>query len=308
MINQTHIEEMKKEIQILSKNLGKEKLRILLQIPEGLKPEITILIDSLSECCDIILSADPCYGACDLRCKEAIMLNCDAILHIGHTKFYRDIQCEMPIIYFPLTIDVEIPKKELEKIPFKKIGLLATVQHVGSLERIKASLEEIKKEVVIGGEILGCWTANAKRIEGDVECFLLVASGKFHAIGLKTEKPVYIFDPERSSVEEINKSEEIKRMKVAYATLEKLREAKKVGILLSRKPGQFYNDWTSIKEMLEKMNKKVYIMIMDRITNDKLLGIDVDCFINTACPRITEDTFDKPIINIEDVVKFLPIK
>lgn len=301
MITQHHIEEMKKEIRKLADKLGKSRLKLLLQVPEGLKTEVTMLMDSLSKCCEVILAADPCYGACDLRCEEAKTLGCNAILHVGHVKFYKDIKCDMPVIYFPLTIDVEIPKEEIKKIPFKRIGLLATVQHAGSLEKIKSSIEESGKEAIIGGEILGCWIANAKRIENDVECFLLIASGKFHAIGLRTEKPVYVFDPERKRIEEIDKSDEIKRMKVMYARLEKLREAKKVGILLSRKPGQFYENYEKLKEKLEKMGKKVYVLIMDRITNEKLLGIDVDCFINTACPRIVENKFDKPVVNVGEL-------
>ena len=40
---------------------------------------------------------------------------------------------------------------------------------------------------------------------------------------------------------------------------------------------------------------------MDEIRDDKLLGLDVDAFVNTACPRIVEDKFSKPILNPEDL-------
>ncbi|MCD6381703.1 MAG: diphthamide biosynthesis enzyme Dph2 [Candidatus Aenigmarchaeota archaeon] len=304
MITNKDFEIIREEI----KKLKKRKPKIMIQIPEGLKSEATKLIDTLSEFCEPILELDPCYGACDIRCEEAKIMKCDAILHIGHIKFYRDIDCDIPIIYYPLNIDVEIPEEELEKIPFKRVGLISTVQHISSLEKIKNALENKNKKVIIGGEILGCWTANVKRIERNVDCFLLVSSGRFHALGIKTEKPVYIFDPERGIVEEIDKSEEISRLKVLYARLDKLKNSKKIGLIVSRKPGQFYNDWKKIKEKLENMGKKVYVLMMDYITNDKLMGLDVDVLINTACPRLFDDHLDKPLINLEDLLKFISSK
>ncbi len=305
MIRQEHVEKIKSEIEAVRKKMRKNRLKILLQIPEGLKPEAIKLIDSLSDFCDVIMSAEPCYGACDLRCEEARLLGCDVILHIGHIKFYKDVNCEVPVIYFPVDIDVTVPIDELEKIPCKKVGLVSTVQHLKSLEKIKLSLEKIGKKGVVGGEVLGCWFYNAKKIEDKVDCFLLVASGRFHALGLKTEKPVFIFDTERNKIEKIDDREKIKMMKIVYARLEKLRTSKRIGIILSKKPGQFYREYEKLKEKLENMGKKVYILIVDRITNEKILGLNLDILINTACPRIVEDKFDKPIINVEDVMKFL---
>ena len=40
---------------------------------------------------------------------------------------------------------------------------------------------------------------------------------------------------------------------------------------------------------------------MNEITDDKLMGLKVDAFINTACPRITDMPFSKPMINAEDI-------
>ena len=51
---------------------------------------------------EVILSADPCYGACDLPINN---INCDLIVHVGHTKFIKDINTEVPVLYFPWEIE-----------------------------------------------------------------------------------------------------------------------------------------------------------------------------------------------------------
>jgi 2-(3-amino-3-carboxypropyl)histidine synthase len=97
-------------------------------------------------------------------------------------------------------------------------------------------------------------------------------------------------------------SPEIKREEMKKAArLEKLKDAKRVGILLSKKRGQFYPEFEKLKARLEKEGKSVEVLIFDEITNDKLLGLDFDAYLNTACPRILDNHFDKPVINLRDI-------
>ena len=53
---------------------------------------------------------------------------------------------------------------------------------------------------------------------------------------------------------------------------------------------------------IEKKGKKAYFLVLDEIVSEKLP--DLDCYINTECPRIAiEDRalFNKPILNPDEL-------
>jgi 2-(3-amino-3-carboxypropyl)histidine synthase len=70
--------------------------RVLLQLPEGLKPEGPRLAKIIEGTGALpIISADPCYGACDLATAEAERLGIDLIIHFGHAKLVKQPRCNM---------------------------------------------------------------------------------------------------------------------------------------------------------------------------------------------------------------------
>ena len=91
--------------------------------------------------------------------------------------------------------------------------------------------------------------------------------------------------------------------KQKYANQALFKDAKVIGILVSTKIGQM--DIKKAKEIKEKLKpRKSYILSMDEITSDKLEGIKVDAFVNTACPRIVIENrgmFRKPILNSDEL-------
>ena len=101
--------------------------RILLQYPEGLKFKIQEIVKTLeSKGFEVILSCEPCFGACDLRDTEAERLGCDTVLHIGHSSL--GIKTEVPVVYWEYFFNVDplpILEKEIKKLKkFKKIKIL----------------------------------------------------------------------------------------------------------------------------------------------------------------------------------------
>ena len=70
------------EYERILKEIKKHNARkILIQLPEGLKQYADEIMKKLSESgAEIILSADPCFGACDI--KEPF----DLTIHYGHTQ------------------------------------------------------------------------------------------------------------------------------------------------------------------------------------------------------------------------------
>jgi 2-(3-amino-3-carboxypropyl)histidine synthase len=273
--------------------------KVLLQVPEGLRTKVIDMANDIrKQGIDVIISSDPCYGACDIPDKEAERLGCDLIVHVGHNKFYKDFTTKVPVLYFPWTLTYKINWKKFDtsKIKEERIGLVTSVQHLDMLTDFEKFLKKTKK-VVVGGQILGCWTKNAEKIEKDVDAFLFIGTGMFHASALN--KKTYVFDLEKQQI-----TEAVPYEKKLYANIFKARNAKTYGIIVSSKLGQFdIKKAEEVKKVLEQRDKKAFILILDEITDGKLLGIRVDAFINTACPRIAEDKFSKPIINAKDIEK-----
>ena len=289
----------------------KKPKRIFLQLPEGLKTISTEIMDALKNY-EVILSGDRCYGACDLRIKEAEAFNCDLIVHIGHRHFpKKKIKSSIPIIYYPWKFDTELDEKTKQllldnfiKIPEWRIGLVTSIQYLDLLPHIADLLNKLNKKTLIAGDILGCWIENVIKNENKVDAFLFVGTGEFHVSGIKTKRPLYFLNLENFQLKNMNedlfKHEKIKLAKIASAL-----EARSFGLLVSSKPGQLnISDIKKLRRIIKKLGKKSYVIVLDEIENSKLIGIDVDAFINLACPRISEDHFDKPIVNVADFLSF----
>ena len=283
----------------------------LLQAPDGLKRKVLEIADDLG---DVLIDCESCYGACDIAINEAKTLGCDGIIHLGHSKL---LESDLPVEYKELREDFEI-KPFLKKLNIseKRIGLISSVQFVDSLKIVKEFLENKGKIVKIDkgkfnpGQILGCDISSAKEIEKDVDAFLYIGSGHFHPLGLalQTEKPVYLLNLEKNELEEMNKLKK-KFLKQRFATIALAKDAKTFGILISVKPGQLKLELAKkIKKNLEERGKKAYILVFNEIKPEKLEGLDLDCYINTACPRIAVENrteFKKPILNYDEIENFI---
>jgi 2-(3-amino-3-carboxypropyl)histidine synthase len=285
----------------------------ILQVPDGLKRKVLKIADDMG---DVLIDCESCFGACDLPIQEAKALGCDRIVHYGHSKM---IDAGIPVDYFEIREDYDPTKvlgKEFTKIKEKRIGLVSTLQFLGSLDKAKKFLELKGKTARIGkgkfnpGQILGCDISSALSIEREVDAFLFIGSGKFHPLGiaLKANKPVYFLDVEKNEITDVESTKQ-RFLKQRYATIALAKDAKKFGILVSVKPGQLNLKLAKeIKNKLEGKGKKAYVLIFNEIKPEKLEGLDLDCYINTACPRIAiEDrtNFKKPILNPDEIGTFI---
>ena len=284
--------------------------RVLVQLPEGLIIKSRELEDALSkEGVQALVSLEPCYGACDLRDCEALRLGCDLLVNVGHSDF--GLKSKVPVLYYEWKKDwdpVPILEKEKSKLP-EKIGLVSTVNFLDSLEKIRDYLEKNGKKCYTGsgpshpGQILGCDVSAALEIEKKVDAFLFIGSGFFHPIGLalKTEKPVFSLTQEKA----LKKVEKDKFVKQQHAARALAKDCKTFGILVSTKPGQVQAEKAlELKKKLESEGKKAFVFTMDSITPEKLLGLDLDCYVSTACPRLAIENrtlFGKPILNPDEI-------
>jgi len=289
-------------------------MRKLLQVSFGLKRKALQLADKYE---DVFIDGESRFGACDLPIMEAKAIGAEKIIHVGHSKF---MDSEIPVEYIELREKYD-PTKVLEKDfnkikDFKSIGLLSTIQFIDSLKTAKNFLEKRGIKGLIGkggkrnydGQILGCDISPALDIGEKVDAFLFIGSGKFHPLGvaLKYKKPLFVLDVEKNEIVDI---EDIKQkfLKQKYTAIGLAKHAKTFGILISVKPGQINVKLAErLKRFLEEKGKKAYILVFNEIKPEKLEEFDLDCYVNTACPRIPiEDRgmYKKPIVSYEELME-----
>jgi len=281
--------------------------RILFQLPEGLKiegPRLASIAEKLGAIA--IVSADPCYGACDLAVQGAESLGADLLVHYGHSEMMPQQRVPMIYIEAKATISIKsVVKKALHLLKlWKQIGLVTTIQHVDMLGEARELLLSAGKSVAVGdagrlkyaGQVIGCDYSNAKAVVKDVDAFLFIGGGRFHAIGvaLATSKPTIVADPYEQRAYAIE-AEVQKIMKQRWSCIHEAEKAKRFGVLIGLKSGQKRIDEAlQVKEKLEKKGKKVTLLTMREVTPEALLQFPtIDSFVNTACPRIALDDASK---------------
>ena len=281
--------------------------KVGLQFPEGLKRRGPAVADDLREVVDkditIMLSGQPCYGACDL--DTFLMRRTDVFVHFGHSPMKESDK----IIYVPLFSNVDpfpILEESLDELEDPDddpaVGLVTTAQHMNRFGEMVDWLEDRGYEVhtrrgddrlTYEGQVLGCNYASA---DIDADQVLYVGGGKFHPMGLAMEhqdKNVVIADPVNNVVKIADPDQFLKQR---YATVHKAMDAEKWGVIFCTKIGQ--GRWEIAEEILEN-NENAYLITMDEVTPDRLLNFDMDAFVNTGCPRITTDDgprFKKPML------------
>src|SRR3972149_5579535 len=169
--------------------------RVLLQFPEGLKPEAPRLAAMVEKAGALsIISADPCYGACDVAAGEAERLGVDLIVHFGHAQMLKHAQ--VPTLYIEARATITVDSAVEQAVPllnkWSKIGLATTVQHIQALDQVREILVRAGKTVVVGdagriyyaGQVTGCDYSNVKSVTNDIEAFLFIGGGRFYALGI----------------------------------------------------------------------------------------------------------------------------
>jgi 2-(3-amino-3-carboxypropyl)histidine synthase len=292
--------------------------RVLVQLPEGIKQnayEIKDLIEKMN--ISVVFSGETCWGACALAINEAKKEKCNAIIHFGHSEFFK--QNEIPVIYIEV-IDqlnlIPILEKSLSVIEkYKTIGFSYSIQHKNDIKDILKFYQTQEKEVILSkkignisyeGQILGCQYEGLKSIQNKVDAFVILGN-RFHAIGvlLSVSKPVILLDVYNDKIELFENLKE-KILKQRAISIQKFKDAKKIGVLIEIKPGQRFGSENQIINQLKKQNKNFILISIDEITNEKLRNFyDIDAFVELACPRIAIDDyakFDKPILTFREAM------
>ena len=278
--------------------------KVALQFPAGLKRKAAEYASALKEAgFDIIVSGDPCYGACDLALDT--LEQADVLVHFGHAP----VDTQERVIFVPYEVDFDVSVLE-NALPYLKgkgaVGLVTTVQHVHLIPAMESFLKSRGIDVRIAdgsgrtpcrGQVLGCCFSTARETAADE--ILFVGTGVFHPIGiaLTTRARVVALDPLTGTAQEVSGDTLLRKR---FAVIEKARGAKSVGIIVSTKYGQARMD---LARRLAALMPGAVIVTMKEVSPDELLNLGFGAYVNTACPRLAYDDqirFPVPVLSPQE--------
>lgn len=289
---------------------------VILQFPEGLKTDAIGVSNSIQEVLpdiNIIIDADPCFGACDLA-DNKINHHADLVVHFAHTPLPIKTECPVLFIEASSSSDVVAPIKDvIAKLDddVKTVGLITTAQHIHKLNEMEELIKSYGYSVKVEsgestspGQVLGCNFTSIKNL--DVDVIVYVGSGDFHALGVKlfTKKKVILADPFTGKSRDIEEFYD-KIIRVRFARITKAQSAKSYGIIVSSKKGQLRFDLAiHLKKLIKEHGFDAQILNMDYVSPDRLLPFDLDAYVMTACPRIAIDDsamYKKPVLTPQEL-------
>jgi 2-(3-amino-3-carboxypropyl)histidine synthase len=305
----------------------KRRPRALLQLPEGLKAKACELSRGLeAKGFEVLLSASPCFGACDLALNEASAVGAKKIFHYGHAEFplapRKTGGIEVEFVEWPSGADVApVLGKALADPDFGRcafVALVTTVQHVPKLGEMRRILEAGGKKVLVGkpgprakyaGQVLGCDQGAALSVAPRADCVLYVGGGLFHPAGVAgaTGKRVLAADPFSGKVAWMDAAQE-KLASRRKALMMAAALARRFGIIVSVKPGQEnLRGALALKKSFECAGRKAGILVTDFVSAEALQNFGCfDAFVITACPRLAIDDwerFGRPALTLEEGIE-----
>ena len=218
-------------------------------------------------------------------------------------------------------IKITLPKSLLSKLP-QRIALFTTVQFFDNIESIKEQLESENKTVILltsqhskyAGQALGCTIENfdaeiSKNHKNEsFDAFLYIGDGMFHpeALLIKNQKEVYCYNPYTEQTIVLDKHLMEKSIKQQKGALLKFYSSQNIGIVISIKPGQYH--LRKARELEKRFpDKNFYKIMFSTIDFSQLENFNfIDCWVNTACPRIAYDDFKKfpkSVVDVNEIIK-----
>src|SRR5919112_6393176 len=228
---------------------------VALNGPEPLLPKIQIVSEEIEKKYNInsYIIGEKSWGSCDLNTHAADMLNADILFNIGHTIAMEKFGNKVFMInaYDDISFDdVALKCANTLKGKFKRISLVTDSQHIHQISKVKGIFEENGFSVVIGkgkgqlkdAQVFGCEFYPVHNIANEIEVFIFLGQSRFHSIGvaLSTEKPTYMLDPYFGEFISMNDEAEIIKKK-SILSVYKALDARKIGIIIGLKEGQFAN-------------------------------------------------------------------
>jgi 2-(3-amino-3-carboxypropyl)histidine synthase len=287
--------------------------RIVLQVPAGLVRNAHELAEQLRAevGARVVLATRPCFGACDLPSRDEAP-GTDVAVVLGHAPI-PNVRLVQPTFFVEMREpggDPEALAGTVERAGLpKRLGLVASVQHLDlvgpfteALARrgFTAKIGTGDRRLAYAAQALGCNYTGAEAVEGEVDAFLFLGTGRFHPIGLAlaVDRPVWSLDPLQNQLEPpIDRAQLVGRRLLTVASA---RDARRWGILVSTFPGQYrLATARALEERARARGRDAELLFFDRLDPRDLEGRAFDAYVNTACPRIALDdgpNYSRPVL------------
>ncbi|WOK95830.1 hypothetical protein Cni_G04537 [Canna indica] len=293
--------------------------RPALQLPDGLLMYALPLADiflsaAATRVDDVLILADPTYGACCLDDFAASALSADLLVHYGHSCLVPVPSSRLPVLY--VFVDIRIDTDRLvdaicSTFPLSsKLALAGTIQFVAAVHAAKSRLSAEGYDVTVPqakplspGEVLGCTAPTIPKSKG-INALVFVADGRFHLEAFMIANPgipAFRYDPFLGVLvlEEYDHEGMKRARKDAILTA---REAKSWGIVLGTLGRQ--GNTRVLDRVVEHMEEKGMewtVVLMSELSPARiaLFGDSVDAWVQIACPRLSIDWgegFTKPLL------------
>lgn len=281
--------------------------KIMLMLPDGLKRSSYDLFNELSRKFAVILASDAFYGACDIGNPD-IYRDVDVIVQFGHSVI-PNINYPRPVIFeeYRTEFTYDLPDQVYDPIVgkgYRTVGLLASIQYLDTINDVKDHLERLGLAAKIGrqdsrmgypGQVLGCNFSAAHSISADVDCFLVISTGRFHAIGaqLSGSKESFILDLNERKVSSM-KDETEKFLRKRYAKISQSLKANRFCVIVDTKVGQYRKKLADlICTQLKELGKDYIMMYSNEFNSNDIVNSGSDAVIFTGCPRVPIDDYDR---------------
>ena len=300
--------EIHKSVWTIRKN---KATKVALQFPEGLLMYSLVISDILEEFCGVetLVMGDVTYGACCIDDFTACSLECDFMLHYGHSCLVPVQNTKIRTMYVFVNIGIDLQhfvdmiKQNVDH--GSSLALVSTIQFASSLQQAAHLMADCfdvlvpQSKPLSPGEILGC---TAPRIAAR-DYIVYLGDGRFHLESMMIANPtisVLSYDPysKRLTREQYNHSEMQQLRKTA---IKKATSARKIGLILGTLGRQ---GSTSVLDYLQSQLRQrgisYVVLLLSEIFPAKLaLFTDIDAWIQVACPRLSIDwgnAFQKPLL------------
>lgn len=186
----------------------------------------------------------------------------------------------------------KIDFSSLDKIKEENLSLCYSIQFEELAKKIK---EILKNRIIDETQILGC---SSPAFSEKSQAILIIGEGEFHPVALAYESKLKTYVFNENGLKEIKEAQiEVmkKREKGAYL---KYLNSKKIGILVSTKPGQQRLS-RALNFKKRTKNKKIYIFVTNEINVNEFENFGIESWVNSACPRM--DLENKTLLNINNL-------
>jgi 2-(3-amino-3-carboxypropyl)histidine synthase len=292
---------------------GARPSHVVLQVPAGLVRNANELAARLREQTGVrvSLATRACFGACDFPSRDEAS-RADLAVVLGHAPI-PNVLLPRPTFF----VEMREPGGDVARLAGlvdraalpRRLGLVASVQHLDLVPKLSAAIEETGRVVRIGtgdhrlayaAQALGCNYTGAEAVAAEVDAFVFLGTGRFHPVGLAfaVDRPVWSLDPLRGELDPpIDRAGLIRKRQLLVASV---RDARRWGILVSSFAGQDRTPTAlALQQRASARGREAEILLFDRLDPRDLEGRALDAYVNTACPRIAlddSDLYPRPVL------------